>query len=72
MDFSEGQLIRDQKTCPDCRKHRVARGAELMGQVSVKLNFETIGGMRVSREVNGRLVIKAGCPECGATFYVKS
>jgi hypothetical protein len=62
MEFSEGQLIRDQMTCPDCREE----------QVSVKLNFETVGGMRVSKEVNGRLVIEARCSECGGTFYVKS
>ena len=72
MDFSEGQLIQDQKTCPDCRKERVMRGAEILGRVSVKLYFETVGGMRVKREVNGRSVIKAWCPWCEGTFYVKS
>ena len=36
------------------------------------LHFEQIGGMRVTRSVEGRRVYSARCPKCGREFTVKA
>lgn len=37
---------------------------------SVKIHFEQLGGMRVYREIEGKEVYSARCPECGRYYHV--